>query len=106
MKCQFVDPSKIDMRALKVGQKLCVWSFYTEREATVTETTADYVRIEVAETGKDRKHWMDFNYEGGQICTWEWVDYCDTRPMVPFRIKLCACTEGEPMRRFSLDCVD
>jgi hypothetical protein len=106
MKCQFVDPSKIDMRALKVGQKLCVWSFYVEREATVVETTADYVRIEVAQTGKDGRHWMYFNYDGGQIGTAAWVDGWDERPMVPFRIKLCACTEGEPIRRFSLDCVD
>jgi len=81
----------IDMRTLKVGQKVRLrHEYHSWAVSTVVETTGTYVRIEVPreETGV-RTYWIDFDYEGGEICAWEWVDGWDPRSFRDLQLELC-----------------
>jgi hypothetical protein len=65
----------MDMRALKVGQKVRIEIASTLNEATVTEVTDDYVQAEVTQLSEKVLHGfaVDFHYDGWAR-VWEWVD--------------------------------
>jgi ProQ C-terminal domain len=64
----------MDIRTLKVNQRVCLQFHSRFKEATVTEITKDYVRVEVAETEKDHCYYVDFDYDGIPIAMWGWID--------------------------------
>jgi hypothetical protein len=96
----------MDMRALKVGQKVRIQIFSRIKDATVIETAEDYVRIEIAPSGPFTK-WLqspdlanppeynpenengydiDFRYDGSQCGVWEAGGVRDPRPIADLKI--------------------
>jgi hypothetical protein len=69
----------MNMRALKVGQKIRMRLFSQIEEATVTETAEEHVRIETVR--KEGGYCIDFNYDGDQICSWGGLVGYDPRPI-------------------------
>ncbi len=68
----------MDMRALKIGQKVNVHLFSQVKEATVTKMTEKYVRVEIPPSGpftkwlpKDGQVWK-WEFKDGKLEKWEW----------------------------------
>jgi len=73
----------VDMRTLKVGQKVWMQSGDQFRESTVTETTEKYVAVEPVLVGDERRHIIRFHHDGKQspawvnegLGTWEYFEF-------------------------------
>jgi hypothetical protein len=81
----------MNTRTLVVGQKIWMQSGDQLKEATVTEITENYVRVEITRTESENGYCIDFRYDGVQSGVWGWVDAWDPRP-------LC----GEPLKPWKL----
>jgi hypothetical protein len=60
----------MDTKKLVVGQKVWMQSGDLFKEATVTEITENYVRVEIARTESENGYCIDFRYDGVQCGVW------------------------------------
>jgi hypothetical protein len=76
----------MNLKRLKIGQKVHIHLFSKIKEATVTEMTKEHVRMITPLSGGENSWILDFNYDGSQICSWYGSGGYDPRPIADLKI--------------------
>jgi hypothetical protein len=81
----------MDMRALKVGQKVRIQIYSQIKDGTVEEVTEDYIWVDIARSENENGYCIEFNHDGIQRRVCSAGGAWDPRPIPDLKIFNAPC---------------